>query len=91
MAKTLTTGRASNKSQQIMIRSWKFDQKVKTSDTAHNSIVLKRDDIDQVSLLLNLKHWESFVIFLAESFAQAELEASGNTGEFEITLTVERK
>jgi hypothetical protein len=87
--KSITTVTVSNRVQHVTVRAWKVTSDIKTSKIIDYRLILF-DDKTIEKIVLPLSHWESFIIFLAESFALAEAEAEGKNSKIKITLTVEK-
>jgi hypothetical protein len=87
--KSITTGTVSNKVQSIYTRKWKYNSDIRTIEANHQLHLFEPIFDNRISI--SLTHWESFIVFLAESFALAEAEASGKHQKIEITLIVDKE
>jgi hypothetical protein len=87
--KNITKGTVSNKIIHATMREWRAVSDMRTMDTNHLLVLFNSKTGDQV--FLPLPNWESFIVFMAESFALAEAEATQKQGNFEITLVVDKK
>jgi hypothetical protein len=91
MSKTLTTSKISDKYRTIIERAWLHNPTLRTKSLAPYLIIKTVDENLLQGIMLPTNNWESLIVFLAESFAFAELEANGKSGEIEIILSIDRK
>lgn len=92
---TLMTGTVNNINQTISSRRWingeRFGVNITTSKSENGQILILTNETTQEIIQLPIKDWQSLVVFMAESFALAELDVNNKRGEVKITLTVDKE
>jgi hypothetical protein len=86
-------GFVTNKSEKEIIRAWCYDSGVRTqlmTWMGKPCLKLFKHNNKDHAIILSLENWQSFIVFLTESFALADNEANGRSEDIKITMKIER-